>query len=200
MIFKSALITPIIPIVILIVVLSVAFFSLQNKSKDNNQSLVQKDIEITQLKEQVELLRGNRNNTSNDNLSTAVEVVDLNTLKGNSVYPLKCFRSSQGDDLDFSFLDEIDIQEEDILTICEIQEQNNYLIVTFNKTDEGSVGRPYAGIFSFKIYSPKDKSLKEIAVIGGGLYSWCDDINALTKDNQLFVKCTDTIYKIPISS
>jgi len=190
---KSAIIAPFVIFVILIVILLLAFFLLQDKV-NNNQSLYQKDTEIARLKKQIAVLRDFRSTTGDNDQGNAVEVVDLRSLRGVSVYSLKCYRSSQGDDLNFSFLNEIDIQGE-IPAVCEIQDQNSYLIVTFNKTDEGGAGRPNAGIFSFKIYSPIDDSLKEIATTGGEFYSLCDDVIALTKDDKLYVNCSGTVFR-----
>ena len=137
---KSAIIAPFVLFVILIVTLLLAFFLLQDKV-NNNQSLYQKDTEIARLKKQIAVLRDFRSTTDENVQGNAVEVVDLSSLRGDSVYSLKCFRSSQGDDLNFSFLNEIEIRGE-IPAVCEIQNQNSYLIVTFNETDEGGGGGP----------------------------------------------------------
>ena len=192
--FKSAIIAPFVLFVILIVSLLLAFFIFQN-NLNINQSLYKKDTEIARLKKQIALLREYKSTTDENDQGNAVEVIDLSSLRGDSVYSLKCYRSSQGDDLNFSFLNEINIQGE-ILAVCEIQGQNSYLIVTFNKTDEGGMGRPFSGLFSFKIYSSIDKSLKEIATIGGGLDFGCDDVIALTKDGKLYVNCSGTVFRL----
>jgi len=192
--FKSAIIAPFVLFVILIVILLLVFFLFQDKI-NNNQSLYKKDTEIARLKKQIAVLRDFRSTTDENDQGNAVEVVDLSSLRGDSIYSLKCFRTSQGDELNFSFLNEIEIRGE-IPAVCEIQNQNSYLIVTFNETDEGGAGRPNAGIFSFKIYSPIDDSLKEIATTGGGLYSWCDDVIALTKGGKLYVNCSGTAYRL----
>ena len=191
---KSAIIAPFVLFVILIVTLLLVFFLLQDKV-NNSQSLYEKDTEIARLKKQIAVLRDFRSTTDENDQGNAVEIIDLRSLRGDSVYSLKCFRSSQGDDLNFSFLREIDIQGE-IPAVCEIQDQKSYLIVILNKTDDGGTGRPNAGIFSFNIYSPTDDSLKEIATTGGGLYSLCDDVIALTKDGKLYVNCSGTVFRL----
>ncbi|OGD91249.1 hypothetical protein A3D07_01770 [Candidatus Curtissbacteria bacterium RIFCSPHIGHO2_02_FULL_42_15] len=191
---KSAIIAPFVLFVILISVLLSVFYFLQN-NVNNYQTLYQKETEIAQLKKQISVLRDFKSTRDENDQGNAVEVVDLNSLRGDKVYSLKCHRKSQGDKLNLLFLREINIQGE-IPTICEIQDQNSYLIVILNKTDEGGTGRPNAGIFSFKIYSPIDDSLKEIATTGGEFYSLCDDVIALTKDGKLYVNCSGTVFRL----
>ena len=191
---KSAIIAPFVLFVILISVLLLVFYFLQN-NVNNYQTLYQKETEIAQLKKQISVLRDFKSTTDENDQGNAVEVIDLRSLRWDSVYSLKCYRSSQGDDLNFSFLNEIDIQGE-IPAVCEIQDQKNYLIVIFNKSDDGGTGRPNAGIFSFKIYSPTDDSLKEIATTGCEFYSLCDDVIALTKDGKLYVNCSGTVFRL----
>ena len=191
---RAAIIAPFVLFVFLIVTLLLAFSLFQNKL-NVDQSSYQKDTEIAKLKKQIAVLRDFRSTTDENDQGNAVEIIDLRSLRGDSVYSLKCFRSSQGDDLNFSFLNGINIQGK-IPAVCEIQDQNKYLIVTLNKTDEGGAGRPNAGIFSFKIYSQTDGSLKEIATTGGEFYSLCDDVIALTKDGKLYVNCSGTVFRL----
>ena len=191
---KPAIIAPFVIFVILISGLLLVFYFFQN-NVNNYQTLYQKETEIAQLKKQISVLRDFKSTTDENDQGNAVEVIDLRSLRGDSVYSLKCYRSSQGDDLNFSFLNEIEIQGE-IPAICEIQDQKSYLIVILNKTDDGGTGRPNAGIFSFNIYSPTDDSLKEIATTGGEFYSLCDDVIALTKDGKLYVNCSGTVFRL----
>ena len=190
---KSAIIAPFVIFVILISGLLLVFYFLQN-NVNNYQTLYQKETEIAQLKKQISVLRDFQNSMNENDQGNEVEVVDLNSLRGDKAYSLKCYRTSQGDKLNFSFLSEINIHGE-IPAICEIQDQKSYLLVIFNKTDEGVADQP-EGIFSFKVYSPIDDSLKEIAKIGGGFFSWCDNVVALTKDGKLYVNCSETVYRL----
>ncbi|OGD84040.1 hypothetical protein A2165_01835 [Candidatus Curtissbacteria bacterium RBG_13_40_7] len=193
---KRGFILPIFLMVLLFLILG-TFVYVTDKKKE--EILVQKEEEITSLKNQIKEFRDDYQNPKQQTgEATIVEVVDPTSLKGDKVYPLKCYRTSQGYKLNFAFIEESSLKNEDIFSVCENKDQNGYLVVTYRETNKGGQGTPSAGIFSFKTYSSNDKTIHEIATKGGGLYSWCDDIIALTKDNNLFVRCTETIYRISV--